>query len=91
MNTQVVQPEQTKNTIKAYIAQQFLYDKPEMHLTDDFLLIQQGAIDSLQIIKLISFVQEHFDIQIEIEDLILENFASISAIAALVQKQKAII
>lgn len=80
-----------KDAIKTYIVQQFLYDKPEMTLTDDFPLIQQGVIDSLQIIQLITFVQERFDILFEIEDLLLENFTSVGAIAALIQKQKATI
>lgn len=89
MNLQPIHLEQTKAAIKAYIAEQFLYDRPEITLTDDFPLIQQRVIDSLQIIQLITFLQEDFGILFEIEDLLLENFSSISAIAALVQKQKA--
>lgn len=91
MNTPSTQYEQIKETIQQYIAQQFLYDRPEVSLTDDFPLIEQQVIDSLQIIRLISFLQEQFNILFEIEDLRLENFASISPIAALVQKQKAAI
>jgi len=89
MNIQPTQLEPTKAAIKQYIAEQFLYDRPELTLTDDFPLIQQRVIDSLQIIQLITFLQEDFGILFEIEDLLLENFSSISAIAALVQKQKA--
>jgi acyl carrier protein len=91
MNLQSTPLEQTKDAIKRYIAEQFLYDRPELTLTADFPLIQQQVIDSLQIIQLITFLQEHFDILFEIEDLVLENFSSIQAIAALVQKQKAVV
>jgi acyl carrier protein len=89
MNLQSTELDQAKEAIRAYIAQQFLYDRPDMTLCDDFPLIQQRVIDSLQIIQLITHLQEHFGILFEIEDLLLENFASIGAIAALVQKQKA--
>ena len=91
MNAQSTQYEQIQETIQQYIAQQFLYDRPEMSLTDDFPLIEQRVIDSLQIVQLIAFLQEQFGILFEIEDLVLENFSSINTIAALVQKQKAAI
>lgn len=60
MNSQAIERTQIKAAIKHYIAEQFLYDRPEISLTDDFPLIEQRVIDSLQIVQLISFLQEQF-------------------------------
>ena len=83
-----IQDEQTTEAIKQYIYEQFLYDRPEIVLTNDFPLIEQRIIDSLQIIQLINFLQDNFGIMIELEDLRLENFFSLDTITKLVSKQK---
>lgn len=88
MNSQAIERTQIKAAIKHYIAEQFLYDRPEISLTDDFPLIEQRVIDSLQIVQLISFLQEQFGFIFNAEELVLENFVSINTIVALVQKQK---
>ena len=83
-----IQDEQTTEAIKQYIYEQFLYDRPEVVLTNDIQLIEQRIIDSLQIIQLINFLQDNFGIMIELEDLRLENFFSLDTITKLVSKQK---
>lgn len=88
MNNPPIEQTQIKAAIQHYIAEQFLYDRPEINLTDDFPLIQQRVIDSLQIVQLITFLQEQFGFIFDAEELVLENFVSIHTIAALVQKQK---
>ncbi|MFZ4657046.1 MAG: acyl carrier protein [Caldilineaceae bacterium] len=90
MNMQQAQPDETKATIKQYITQEFLYDRPEVNLTDDFPVMQQRVIDSLQIIQLLSFLQEKFDLIFNAEDLTLENFASVNEVAALVERYRVV-
>lgn len=49
-------------------------------------LIDDGILDSLSIVMLVGELNEAFDISIGAEDLIPENFNSLSAIYALVQR-----
>ena len=51
-------------------------------------MTESGIIDSLGVMTLLSFLDEKFSIQVSGDDLVPENFASISAIAALVERQK---
>lgn len=48
--------------------------------TDENLL-GDGAVDSLGMMRLVAFVEDHFSLMIPPEDLTLENFSTIDAIA----------
>lgn len=73
--------------IKDRIAKEFLFDKPEVALQGDEHLIRQGIVDSLGIFLLIGFLEKRFGIKIRPEDVVIENFATVKAIAALVMSK----
>jgi methoxymalonate biosynthesis acyl carrier protein len=52
--------------------------------TDD--LMRLGILDSLQIMELISFLEEQFGILIDPEHMTTDNFSTIQHISALVQR-----
>jgi acyl carrier protein len=56
-------------------------------LSSDYRLIDNDVLDSMGIFEMISFVEDHFGIQVEDDDLVPENFETISAIARLVSKR----
>jgi acyl carrier protein len=72
--------EQIEQIIKDRIAKEFMYDKPDVVLTNDFALIEQGVIDSMGIFRLISMLEEEFSVTINPDEVMLENFATIEAI-----------
>ncbi|MCR5041207.1 MAG: acyl carrier protein [Clostridia bacterium] len=49
-------------------------------------LIDSGLLDSFDVVSLIGELQEEFDIQITINDMVPENFNSVDAIAALIKR-----
>jgi acyl carrier protein len=57
-------------------------------LTDELPLIEGQVIDSLDLLTLISALEEEFDLEIPDEDLLPDNFSSISQIAAYVQSRQ---
>ncbi len=76
----------TKDTIREFISVEILQDALATSLTDQDLLIESGVIDSLGIMTLLTFLEDKFSIQIPGEDLMPENFSSISSIATLVDR-----
>jgi len=50
-------------------------------IEDSTLIFHEGLLDSMGFIKLITFIQDEFDIQILDDDIMEENFESISAIS----------
>jgi acyl carrier protein len=65
--------------IKEYIEKEFLFDKPEMVLDNDMPLVEQGIVDSLGILRLVAFLENEFEVKINPDDVILENFGTIDA------------
>ena len=55
-------------------------------LTPDTELVVQGILDSIEILNLVSFLDEHFGVAVPIDDFIPENFATPRAIADLVSR-----
>ena len=52
-------------------------------------LIESGILDSFGVVSLIGFLEEAFSITVEPEEFIEDNFATLVAIAAYVQRKKA--
>lgn len=49
-------------------------------------LIDDGVLDSFDIVSIVSDLMEEFEIEISIDDMIPENFNSVSAINELVER-----
>ena len=50
-------------------------------------IIGEGLVDSLGIFKLIAFVEETFQVTIEPEEVLLENFQTLRAVRNLIVKK----
>lgn len=53
-------------------------------IADDYPLIENGVLTSLQTVEMVMFLEDTFGITVEDEELDEENFGSIGAITALV-------
>lgn len=54
----------------------------------DDSLLSSGLLDSLAIVKLLSFIEDEFDVEIDDADFDPENFETLNTIAKLVTSQK---
>ena len=64
------------------------YGSPET-ITSDYPLIEKGILDSMGIFEVVSFLENHYGIQIDDQDIVPENFESLKAIAKLVAAKAA--
>lgn len=60
--------------------------RPEYDFIEKVNFIESGMLDSFDVITLVTELEEVFDIQIDGEDILPENFSGIDAIAVLVEK-----
>jgi acyl carrier protein len=74
--------------IERFIMQQLPSEYGLTKLQLDEPLISTGIIDSLMLLQLIDFIEEHFGVSIEDEDIIPENFQTISHIKDLIEKKQ---
>ncbi|MBI2311676.1 MAG: acyl carrier protein [Betaproteobacteria bacterium] len=54
----------------------------------DFPIIEAGLVDSLGIFKLVAFIEEQFRVNVEPDEILFENFATINAITKLVRAKQ---
>ena len=73
-----------KDGLREFITTEMKWDGPAADLTDDYQLLEREVVDSLGIFKIISFLENEFDIIVDDDDLIPENFNTISSISELV-------
>lgn len=72
--------------IKDYVVGRFLPGQPTAAaLTTSSPLIETGLIDSMALVVLVGWLEQHFQVQIDPGDILLENFNSIDRIATLVE------
>lgn len=60
--------------------------KPEFDFTDSDDFMEEGLLDSFDIITLCGMLEEHYGIEIDGLDIVPENFSSAETIKALVKK-----
>jgi acyl carrier protein len=56
-------------------------------LGDDENLFESGIVNSLFAVQLTTFVEKHFDIEVGMDDLDIDNFKSVNATAAFVARK----
>jgi acyl carrier protein len=70
----------------------FLTDRAWLRDEDRVLesdsLLEKGVIDSMAMVELISFIEETYNIRIQDEELMPENFDSLAAIAAFIVSKR---
>lgn len=77
----------TTASIKEYILGEFLPGENPEALTDATPLITGGILDSLSTLKLVSFLEEKFGIQIEAHEADVEHLNTLADMAQLVHKK----
>ena len=59
---------------------------PDVDFESEEHLIDDGILDSLDIVSLITEINDNFDVVITANDIVPENFNSVSALHALVER-----
>ena len=78
MENSVALTEQLRN----FISEAAYTDKEK--IKEDTLIFKEGIFDSFGLLSLISFVDEELGIEVSDDELLVENFESISAIVAFI-------
>ncbi len=82
-----VEEPQVAETIERGLVRYFK-EHLNVDVTPDTPLIEEQVIDSMGVMELISYLQETFDVELDMEDLTIENFESIRRISELVVSKR---
>ncbi len=73
---------------KQFILAEFLEGENPEELTDDVELISSGILDSLATLKLVTFLENTYDIKIEAHEADEDNLNTLADIARLVASKR---
>ncbi len=80
---------QVRDILRKHIAETILFSKEYPYGdTDSFL--ENGVIDSMNVIELVLFLEQQFGIQVADHEIVPDNFDSIEQLANFVQSKQCI-
>lgn len=86
-NGEKLSMQEVKDIVKTYILEEFLPGENPAELTDSTPLITGGILDSLATIKLVVFLEERFQIQIQAHETMADYLDTVADIAQLVSSK----
>ena len=75
--------------IRRFIIEQTGWTEPATALTADYPLVENGVLDSLAIFQVVTFLEDRYQIEIDDEELVPENFETINDIVRIVTAKAA--
>jgi acyl carrier protein len=75
--------------LENFILSEIAADCGKQSLAPDDDLLEQGIIDSMGILKLVTFLEKDYGIQVMDEDIIPENFQNLTSIVKFVELKTA--
>ena len=76
-----------KDEIRQYVLSEFLPGEKPSNLHEDTPLRTSGILDSVGTLRMVSFIEERFGIEVEAHEAGVENFDRIEDIAAFIQRK----
>ena len=77
-----------KTAVKTFILNEYLPGEDPAALTDTTALMTTGILDSIAVLKVVTFLENEFAITIEPHEAVVDNLNTISDIARLVAAKK---
>lgn len=78
--------QEVESRVTDYLLRELL--PPDMTLDRELDLLSGGALDSMGVLRLATFVGEEFRIDIQPADFVIENFRSVAAVAEYVGRAR---
>ena len=82
----MTQPNATEIRIRDFLIEDVLYDRELRELSVEENLLEGGLLDSLAILKVVTFCEEEFGVTIPDQDVLPDHMESVRSIAALVER-----
>jgi acyl carrier protein len=79
----------TEQRIKELMVDNLTWNGSWSQIDDDYPLLEKQVLDSFGMLKLISVIEEEFEVTIDDEDVVPDNWRSIRHIAGLVESKQA--
>lgn len=72
-----------------FISNDILGNRPDVQIGPEDDILMSGLIASMEVIRLVEFLENTFEIKIPPQDMNIDNFISVAAMAGYVASQRA--
>lgn len=80
--------EDVTTKLRKFIAENFLYMRPDFELSDDDSLLETGIVDSMGVMEVLAFLDEEFGVEVPDDDVTEENLGTVSSIVEYVARRR---
>lgn len=81
-----MQQEHIRTEVRDFIKKNFIYSDTKQ-LNDDESLLGSGVVDSTGVLELIAFLEERFQVKFADNELVADNFDSVTKIVSFIQRK----
>lgn len=74
--------------LRKYIAENILFSSNGYPHQDDTSFLENGIIDSMNVLELVMFVEQKYRFKVEDDEIIPDNFDSITKMAAFIRRKQ---
>lgn len=78
---------QIRTAVREYLVSEFLPGEDAEGLTDTTPLISGGVLDSIAVVKLVTYFEERFEIQFESVDITYESFDTVAKMVEAIERK----
>jgi acyl carrier protein len=76
-----------EDSIRRYISDELSAGRVNGELADDYPLLDSAVLDSLGMFNLVGYLEDTFGVEVQDEEIVPDNFATIGDIARLVRSK----
>ena len=78
-----------REQIRRYISENLLFSDGNFPYDDDSSFLKNGVVDSTGVMELVSYVEKAFGVTVQSQEVVPDNFDSVSNLARYIQQKTA--
>lgn len=75
-------------SLRNYIKENFLLKSDLAEIGNDDPLLESGIVDSMGILQFVNFIEAEFGVEVDDEEIVPENFETVTNVAAFVRAKR---
>lgn len=75
-------------SVRGFLQDNFLYMRPDFVLADDDQLLEQGVLDSMGVLEMLTFIEDTYGVKAADDEVSEANLGSLAAIARFVASKR---
>lgn len=80
--------ETIEEKIRKYIADNILYSNNGYPFSDQTSFLENGIVDSMNVMEIVMYTEENFGIKVKDEDIVPANFDSVQNLAEFIRRKQ---